>query len=73
MDVGVEVPEGLDLEVLEEMLDALHAPEERRDDDHRPRALRDAVGELEARKPARRHERGDEALDERAWRARSRG
>ncbi len=62
VDVGVEVSEGLDLDVLEEMLDSLHAPEKRGDDDHRPRVLRNAVGEIQAGKPARRHPRRDDAL-----------
>ena len=64
MDVGVEVPESLHLEVLEQPFDALHAAEERRDDDHRSGALGDAPAELETREPAWRDERGDETLHE---------
>ena len=39
------------------------AGQQRRHDDHRPRVLRDAVGEVEARQPARAHGRREEALD----------
>ena len=62
MDVGIEVAERLHLEVLQQALDAGDAAEQRRNDHHRPGALGNAGFEVQPRQPARRHQRGDDAL-----------
>ena len=73
VDVGIEVAERLHLEMLQQVLDAGDAAEQRRNDHHRPRALGNAGFEVQPRQPARRHQRGDDALNQLAPRARSRG
>jgi hypothetical protein len=65
VDVGVEVPEGEDLEVLELALDARDAGEQRGHDDQGPSLLRDPGGEVEPRQPPRWSEAGRDPLDER--------
>ena len=53
MDHRIEVAEGLDLEVVEVVLDGLDARDERRDDHHRASLLRHAVLQVEPRQAAR--------------------
>ena len=65
VDVHVQVPESLHFEVVDQTAHPLHAREERRDDDHRPRALGHAAGKVQPREPARGHEPGRDALDQR--------
>ena len=61
--VRIEVAERLHLEMLDQLPRPLDAVEDRRDDHHRPRVVRDA-GEIEARQAARRDQVADDALDD---------
>ena len=64
VDVRIEVAERLHLEVLDQLVHTGHAGQQGRDDDHRPRLLGDAGGEIEARQPPRRPSSvSDHALD----------
>ena len=65
MDVRVQVAESLNLEVVDQAAHPLHARKERGNDDHRPRALGHAAGEIQPREAARGHEPGRDALDQR--------
>ena len=53
VDARIEVAERQHLEVLEQLRDPLDARQERRHDDHGPRALRHAAQEVEAGQPPR--------------------
>ena len=64
VDVRVEVSERQHLEVLEQLPDPLDARQERRHDDHGPRALRHPGEEVEAGEPPRSGEADAEALDD---------
>ena len=57
------ISERLDLEVLDQLAGALDAVQDRRNDDHRPRVVRNAR-ELEPRQAARRNQVADDALDD---------
>ncbi len=61
VDVRIEVAERQHLEVLEQRRHRVDAREQRRHDDHRPRVVGNAVGEVEARQPPRRDRPGDHA------------
>ena len=62
MDVGVEVAERLHFDVRCQLPRPPDAVENRRDDDHRARRLRN-VDEIEAGKPARRHQARNQSLN----------
>ena len=64
VDFGVEVAERLHLQVRQEPLDVPDAAQEHGHDHHRAGALGDPFAEIEAGEPARRHERGHDALDD---------
>ena len=70
VNARVDVAQGQDLHVLQQFRHARHAGEQRGDDDHGARVVRDAGLEVEAGETPRRHERARPGAGRARWRAR---
>ena len=64
MQEGVQVAQRLHLQVFDQPGDSFDGFQECGDDDHRPRALGNPFGQINARQPSRGEERGRQFLDE---------
>ena len=65
VDPRIHVAQGLDLHVLHELADLVHAGEEGREDHHGARVVGDPRGELQPGQPPRGNEQRDQALRDR--------